>query len=81
MSVVKERAYTMADIKCRCGGYAKYQVDDVEHFIKSKKIVLKEVPHFYCSSCGSASYGEDVCVSDLLRFAYIEDLNEVKYNR
>lgn len=81
MSVVKERAYTMAETKCRCGGYANYRIGDVEHNIKSRKIVLKNVPHFYCSSCGTSSYGEDVRVSDLLRYAYTKDLNEIQYNR
>lgn len=81
MSVVKERAFIMAEIQCRCGGYAQYRIGDVEHFIRSRKIVLKNVPHFYCNACGTASYGEDVRVSDLLRYAYTEDLNEIQYNR
>lgn len=80
MSVVKERAITMADIQCRCGGYAKYLIGDVEHIIKSRKIVLKNVPHYYCNACGTASYGEDVHVADLLRYAYAVEMNEIQYN-
>lgn len=80
MSVVKERAITMSDVHCRCGGHAKYLIGDVEHFIKTRKIVLKNVPHYFCNTCGTASYGEDVRVSDLLRYAYTHEINEIEYN-
>ena len=45
MSVVKNRAITIADIQCRCGGYAKNQSGDIKHFVESRKIMLKNVPH------------------------------------
>jgi YgiT-type zinc finger domain-containing protein len=79
MSAVKERTHTMMDIPCRCGGYAKHQIGDVEHGIGSKRIIVKNVPHYYCEVCGTASYGTDVNVSSLLKDAYSKDLNEIWY--
>lgn len=55
-------------------------LDRSEHFISARKIVLKNVPHFYCNACGTASYGEDVRISDLVRYAYAEEMNEIQYN-
>ncbi|SFP37291.1 YgiT-type zinc finger protein [Salibacterium halotolerans] len=70
----------MLEIPCRCGGHADKRTGDVEHVVGSKNITIKNVPHYYCDTCGSVSYSSDVHVSALLKRACAENLNEVGYN-
>ncbi|RSL33930.1 YgiT-type zinc finger protein [Salibacterium salarium] len=79
MRAVKEMSHTMLEIPCRCGENADKRVGDVEHVVGSKKVTVKNVPHYYCDTCGTASYSSDVQVSDLLKRAYAENLNEISY--
>ncbi|RYG72135.1 YgiT-type zinc finger protein [Lentibacillus lipolyticus] len=80
MSTVEERTHTMMDVPCKCGGYAKHRIGDVEHVIGSKKMIIKNVPHYYCEFCGTTSYGTGVNVSKLLKEAYSKNLSEIFYH-
>lgn len=74
----KERT-TVANMLCRCGGNANFQIRDVAHFIRSVKIIVKDVPHYCCLACHTVSYDEEVHLITLLRNAYMDGLKEVQY--
>lgn len=80
MRAVRERSHDMLDIPCRCGGYTKHVVGNVEHFIGSIKITVKNVAHYYCEDCQTSSYGTDVNVSNLLKYDFVKELSEINYN-
>ncbi|WP_163538158.1 YgiT-type zinc finger domain-containing protein [Gracilibacillus sp. YIM 98692] len=70
----------MLNIPCRCGGYAKHRIGNVKHYIGSKVITVKNVPHYYCETCQTSSYGTDVNVTNLLKDAIVNELDVITYN-
>ena len=76
--VVKGSVATMVSYPCVCGGKAQKQVGTVAHEINQKRILIHEVPHFYCPSCYSIEYDiREVKVMPLLREALRNGQSEI----
>lgn len=74
----KERTFREHSI-CSCGRNSAFFVGARDFFIGTRKITVKNVPHFYCSYCDKASYSSDVHVDEVLKYAYRNGLNEIDY--
>jgi len=79
MLLTEKRNSLRTDVACSCGGKAKIQSGTREFFIGMKKIEVLNVPHFYCDTCDTASYDSSVSIDDLIRYAYINDMNKIDW--
>lgn len=79
--ILKERISKMskAFVHCQCGGKAIYSVGTVRQKIGQRIILVHNVPHYSCSSCGSIGYDVDIKLSPVLKYAYKNNLSETNY--
>ncbi|KJS46187.1 YgiT-type zinc finger protein [Desulfosporosinus sp. BICA1-9] len=71
---------SMDFVHCQCGGMAEYKVGTVKQKIGSRTILIHNVPHYFCISCGSIGYDSGIKLTHILKQAYENNLSEVNYN-
>lgn len=79
--MLKEKVPIMSNeyVHCQCGGIAEYKVGTVKQKIGSRTILIHNVPHYRCISCGSIGYGSEVKLSHILKRAYENNHSEIDY--
>lgn len=79
--MLKEKVPIMAKefVHCQCGGIAEYNVGTTKQRIGSRTILIHNVPHYRCKSCGSIGYDAGIQLTPILKQAYENNLNEVDY--
>lgn len=50
-------------------------------YIGQKKIVLRNVPYFYCAYCEKALFGPGIDPTPVLKYAYLHDMDEVDWEK
>lgn len=65
---------------CSCGNTAKRREGNSEFFIGPRKIIIKNIPHFYCSYCDKEIFDSTLGTEDLLKYAFKNNMNEVDWN-
>ena len=68
-------------VHCQCGGIAEYKVGTTKQIIGSRTIMIHNVPHYFCISCGSIGYDSGIKLTPILKRAYENNLSEVNYTR
>jgi len=80
--VLKERVIEVSKdfAPCQCGYKAKYLVGTVKQKIGNQIISVHNVPHFYCSNCGSIGYDSNTRLTPVLKHACLRNMKEIDYN-
>jgi len=75
-----EKKTHRTETTCTCGSVVQQVVGSSEFFIGPKKIVINNVPHFYCSYCNKSIFDSKLPIDDLLKYAYINNLSDIDWN-
>lgn len=78
--MVEERVPQRIESSCVCGRKAVLTIGAVEHFVGHRRILIHNVPHFYCSFCKNIAYGSDIDVTPVLKYAFRNALQEFDWN-
>jgi len=78
---LKEKVPIMSNdfVHCQCGSIAEYKVGTTKQKIGSRTILIHNVPHYCCISCGSIGYDSEIKLTHILKRAYENNLSEVNY--
>ncbi|KIL38676.1 hypothetical protein SD70_24815 [Gordoniibacillus kamchatkensis] len=66
---------------CICGKEAEHRIGTTEQFVFESKIVVNNVPHFFCDFCKRVSFDGDTRLVSILSNAYKQGLTEVDYEK
>ncbi|MEL3961882.1 YgiT-type zinc finger domain-containing protein [Lysinibacillus endophyticus] len=75
-----EKNTQRAETTCSCGRVAKYQVQSCEFFVGPRKIVINNVPQYYCSYCNKFIFDSTLPVDELLKYAFKNNISDIDWN-
>lgn len=81
MIVVEHQKLKRHESICACGERAQLRYDSRDFFIGTRKITVRNIPYYYCKRCNEASFDSTWPVDKVLRYAYINDLDEIDWNQ
>jgi len=67
-------------MECICGNRKEFRIGSSEFFIGTRKIIIHNLPHYFCSRCNKESYA-GVSVDDALKYAYENSASELDWQR
>lgn len=65
--------------KCICGSTEEYKIGTVSRIIKSREILIHNMPHYYCDKCDEISFNLSHEPTGAVVEAYRKGWNEVDY--
>lgn len=65
---------------CTCGNENEFLISTHIFRVFNQKIAVHNLPHHKCSYCGTASIDITCKISNLLKEAYNNNQNEIRYN-
>ncbi|ASS66988.1 YgiT-type zinc finger protein [Paenibacillus sp. RUD330] len=64
---------------CTCGKTKEFRVGSNELFVGTRKIVIHNIPHYFCSQCNKESYDSKLPVDAALKYAYKNNVAEFNW--
>ncbi|CAM3052853.1 YgiT-type zinc finger protein [Paenibacillus sediminis] len=68
-------------MECICGKTKEFRIGSNQFLINEKKIVIHNLPHFFCSQCNKESYDPKLPIDDALKYAYENNESELDLQR
>jgi len=80
MILTPEKSNHRTKTTCSCGKIARKREGSSEFFIGPRKIIIKNIPHFYCSYCDKDIFDSTLAIEDLLMYAFKNSMDEIDWN-
>lgn len=79
MLLTPEKSTHRTETTCTCGSKVKFQVNKRDFFVGPRRIIIDNLPHFYCSYCDKAIFDSALPIDDLLKHAIKNNMSIIDW--